>query len=536
MKWLTLMQKSVTKTSLTTICPLYRIVFDSRYVKTAVFVLLASMFVQPISLAYAAELTVDEEPVAETVSEEVPAVAEENSESIEEIAEIEVPSDPQVDDVEEISEVQSETESDIIDEEPPELEEEIVVVATTTTESTATTTVVDHAATTSESQTETITDEEEEQEEQIVTAVDTDVATSTEVEPLVAVVENNDNYHQFSKEQCVAVGDGSFYCGEAKQAKVVPEDSFYTALDHDGDQEIFARIDGEVTQITSNTLDDAAPYYDQVSETLVWHRAIDERYQIVSYDMVTGEELVLTDGRVNNMQPSRYGDITVWQQWGENSWEIMLLEDGEITRLTNDVHHDIAPSIRGEYILWRTNQNDAQVMSVYTIATGQIEIIADGEVGMSVSNPRMVLVYDGYTENGDRVTRGYDPETGDIIPLSSAPAPMPATIPDSEPVKETRALIQVKSPTGRDELDTTGSDLPPTPTATSTPDMATSTLGIADIDLTQSNEVMATSSELEIPDVIVPPVSTTTPDIENEQQENPDFELVIPPTSTSTAT
>ncbi len=307
-----------------------------------------------------------------------------------------------------------------------------------------------------------------------IAGIATSTATSTEEIDLTVVevssVTNDSNYYQFGRGSCVSVGDGSFYCG-SENTELSVEDSFYAAPDAGGDMEIFVTIKGETSQITYNQLEDKAPQYDALSNTLVWHRLINGRYHIMSYDFDTAEETKLTDGVVNNMEPARFGDMTVWQRWVLNNWEIVLLMDGEETLLTDNDQHDIAPTIRGEFIMWNTIAKDGQqVLTVYDTSAGSYTVIDDAD-GTAVVNPRMVLLYDKTYDNGDVVTQGYDLITGKIVPLGAIPAQLPEELPDSDQTGETRALIQQKTISREDvsEDNDLGDPVPVPKVSSSTP-------------------------------------------------------------------
>lgn len=349
-----------------------------------------------------------------------------------------------------------------------------------------------------------------------------------------STVRNEQNFYQFGRSDCVDVGDGSFYCGKTNTEDII-EDAFFSAPDSDGDMEIFVTIGGETVQITHNLFEDKAPYYDALSDTLVWHRLIDGRYQIMTYDFDTDEEEQLTSGTVNNMEPARYGEKIVWQRWVLDNWEIILLEDGSEEQITDSVFHDVSPTVRGDYVLWNANTGNAgQVLMTYNLSTKERTTIDDAD-GVAAHNPRMVLLYDKTFENGDVVTRGFDIATGKVISLGVVPAELPDELPESDQTGETRALIQQKPSFSRDEFSendddvttppqphkasttlksttTTSSDIadiviPSAAQASSSPATATSTdTGLEDILVT---DVTATSTE-HIPDIIIPPVATST--------------------------
>ena len=258
----------------------------------------------------------------------------------------------------------------------------------------------------------------------------------------------SDSGYVFSKAECTELASGSFYCLEPK-INVLP-DALFAAPDADGDLEIFLVRDGVQTQVTDNFVDDAAPFFDKNSDTIVWHRLLDDRYQIVSYDVSSGEETLLTRGRSNNMEPVRQGEYTVWQRWVENNWEVILHDGDNEEQISHSATHDIAPYIHGSLIVWnRYSATGEKTVEMYDIKT-RTYVTVDDPDGMSVANPRMVLVYDQLHPNGDIVTKGFDMIERQFIHLDTLPREVPDRLPESEPTDETRALIQSK-PTQKSE-------------------------------------------------------------------------------------
>lgn len=378
---------------------------------------------------------------------------------------------------------------------------------------------------------------------------DTDVGTasstpaeSTSLDVLdtvvpVETVTTNDNFFQFSQDECVRVEDGSFYCG-GNTAPSPAQDMFYVALDADGDREIFASHDGESVQITRNRYDDAAPHYDPMSDTLVWHALIDGRYQIMSYDFMTAEVTQLTDDSQNSMEPSRSGDVTAWQQWGENSWDIMIHDGNDLVQVTTDDVSDIAPSVQDGLVIWKRVFAGEQRIAMYDITQAQVVDLAASDVGAAVGNPRMMLVFESTQPNGDRITQGFDPVTRELVPLSSTPAPMPEELPSSEPTDEVRALVHAK-PAAEEEVvstvpdrdtDTdTATSLAATPfdtvaTSSGPTTVASSTFDLVVPSATTSRTATASTTEpivsapvdsqvpasSTIPDVVIPPFATSS--------------------------
>jgi hypothetical protein len=386
----------------------------------------------------------DIEPVSGPTDIAVPEVQTETEVSADLI---ETQAEPAPDPVEDAAALKEATEIENAEFDTASATQPTVLEEATTTEDMATSseTVMDTPELQEESQ--EISEEEPLEEGMAGNDVE-EIASTTEeisgpIQEIVNVVTTDENKFSFSKDECVIVADGMFYCTQATTSPAVIEnDRIFAAADGEGDKEIYAEHDSKIVGLTDNAFDDDAPYYDEISDTIVWHRLLDGRYQIISYDLETESEEQLTFDRFNNMQPSRYDDTTVWQGWVGEDWEIFMLKDDELHMLTDNTTHDIAPSINGTHVVWQAFENNAWRMKVYDLKTELIDTIEDSEGG-SIQNPRFVLVYDTKNETGDVETRGYDLKSGEVVPLGAEPAPMPKNIPDPDQTGEERALVQV---------------------------------------------------------------------------------------------
>ncbi|MBP6881047.1 MAG: hypothetical protein KBC35_00250 [Candidatus Pacebacteria bacterium] len=265
-----------------------------------------------------------------------------------------------------------------------------------------------------------------------------------EVVTLTRQMVTEENYFQFSKQSCVAVGDGTYHCTAKERASVDPDSAVYTERDASGDMEIYMRTSkGEVKQITDNDYDDTSPDMDLASMRIVWQRLIDGRYQIISYDIDEQEETQLTFSRTNSMEPKVAKEGITWQAWDGNDWEILYFDGKSTDQITDNDIQDVTPVIEDGYILWSILGGENSEARVYSIESGEMMTIS-GHEGGAVVNPRFVLVYDTKFENGDVITQGFDPVTGLAAPISAKPAELP-NIPEPDPVGEIRALIQNKS-------------------------------------------------------------------------------------------
>jgi hypothetical protein len=332
-------------------------------------------------------------------------------------------------------------------------------------------------------------------------------------------VNYTDSGFTFSKNECTELASGSFYCLEPRENAL--EDALFAAPDKDGDLEIFLVRNGAQTQITDNFIDDAAPFFDQNSETIVWHRLIDDRYQIIAYDLASGKEDQLTKNGTNNMEPIRQGKYTVWQRWVANNWDIILSDGVKEKQISHASAHDIAPYIHGSLVVWnRYGATGEKSIEMFDIKSETYVTVDDPE-GLSVTNPRMVLVYDQMHPNGDIVTKGYDMIARKFIQLDTLPRELPDEIPASEPTSETRALIQSKPAVKGDEVvqeDIVGAGEPPLPNleATSTDSL---TLDLSQETTETPVTVDTVATELSDFDLIITPLASSTETASSSVQE-----------------
>lgn len=340
----------------------------------------------------------------------------------------------------------------------------------------------------------------------------------------VNTVTTDENHFTFAKGECTTMSDGMFYCAKptSSTTEVTHTDRVFSAADAGSDKEIYIEKNGEISAITENTFEDDAPYFDSYSNTIVWHRLIDGRYQIISYDIEEEEETQITHDRYNNMQPTKYGDLTVWQGWVGNDWEIFLLNEDELIMVTDNTTHDIAPSVNGTHIIWQSFETGVWQMKVYDMLTKAINTV-EGTNGGSVQNPRFVLVYDTKFESGDIETRGYDLTSGKVVPLSAKPTQVPDQIPDPDQTGEKSALVtpptQPKTKVDEGEDSNTAGG-----TGDDTPDILEGDLIVPSFTSTTPDSLPFEYEEVDVDDVTVPELS-----VENASSTDHISELIITP-------
>jgi len=345
----------------------------------------------------------------------------------------------------------------------------------------------------------------------------------TEAQSLVT----EDNYYQFNRQACVAIGDGTFHCSLNTGIKADVNAVVYAEMGERLNMEIFLRgSNGKTEQITSNDYDDTAPHYDAESRQIVWQRLIDDRYQIVQYDLNEGEEKQLTFSRSNNMEPKVSEEGIVWQAWDGSDWEIMYFDGTFTDQLTSNTVQDVAPAIDDGYVLWSVLGSEEQEAKVYSLASGETLNITGYEGGV-IANPRFVLVYDTQFENGDIITQGFDPTTGLSKPIAAKAADDPIEIPDSDSTGETRALIQNKS-TQEEEVDADLTKKDPAPGGNST-STATSTISAEEDSTLDLSNLTPTTTPVDTE------LSSSTDAVEEDEVfELTDFDLILIDTPTTT--
>ena len=196
------------------------------------------------------------------------------------------------------------------------------------------------------------------------------------------------------------------------------------------------------------------------------------------------------------------------------------MSDGETeSQITKTISHNIAPYIHGSLVVWtRYTGTSEKTIEMYDIDS-KTYVSVDDPDGMSVSNPRMVFIYDSLHPNGDIVTKGYDVLARKFIDLDTLPRDLPDELPASDSTGETRALIQSK-PSPKSEVEeatdgvgttTPNNTLPGEGVSTSTESLTLDLTETLETEPVFENAPVASSTEF---DLIIEPyiasASTTT--------------------------
>lgn len=483
---------------------LYRLVFCSNYTKFLTFVVFSFLLLQPFSPAFAAFGDAEPQSTSDTANTEV--------------------LHPEV--VATSSAVEAQEQQQVVNTQSASSTPSGVVLEASTTKKLSTSTPLGeniHATSTVQA---TSTPPNS-----TVAVIAATTSTSTVASSSPEIGEHSSAAFEFNAKECALVGNGAYYCNSIKKQQDPLQDGVFSAPDSEGDLEIFVRLHGKEVKVTSNNVDDSAPYYDAVSKRIVWQSLVHDRYQIVSYDTNTNEQSLFTHTSYNNMEPVAYGDITLWQAWVDNNWEIMLNDGASTVQLTHNGVQDVSPHMRGGYIVWQTQFGDGWRVAVYDQKTKTVEYIKS-ENGSKIENPRFVLVYDSTNGQGDVQTVGYDLDTKISFKLGSLPAQLPTKLPKPDQTGETRALIQVKQNTREGEQEVLGV---PTTSSGNNGTTSTSTHAAGTLDLSSnvsSTTLASTTSSLLATEIVIPSYTSTTT-VSQDAFAIPD--IVIPPQiSTST--
>jgi hypothetical protein len=219
---------------------------------------------------------------------------------------------------------------------------------------------------------------------------------------------------------------------------------------------------------------------------------------------------------MNSMEPAVSDAGVVWQRWDGNDWEIMFYNGTYTEALTDNESQEVSPVLQDGYVIWTVIGSEAQQAQVYSIATGETASIVNHDGG-EIVNPRFVLIYDTQFDNGDVITKRFDPETGFSEAIAAKPAPEPIDIPESDRTGEVRALIQNKS-TSKEDLGVDPSE-PTSGNGTST---------------SSSTGTSTTSASSSAPTLDLTKSSTSTP-VETDDLESVAEHEVATSTATKTA-
>lgn len=263
------------------------------------------------------------------------------------------------------------------------------------------------------------------------TATETPASSSLPAIPDTVVEQKPSSAFTFNEGDCTLVADGQFYCVRNETPRLERADPrVYAERDRDGDREIYYFDGEEMHQITGNSYDDLAPAFDATSQRIVWQAMINDRMQIMLYDIKEGTTRQITASMDNCSNPDIRGDTVVWQQWVDTNWEIMMTtipSDGspfEVTRLTDNGVHDMFPQLYQNLITWQRENGRSWEVVVYDTNL-KTETALEKDESTKYENPRFALLFDSKHDNGDVETIGYDLETGKMMELGTRANPQP---------------------------------------------------------------------------------------------------------------
>ncbi len=238
----------------------------------------------------------------------------------------------------------------------------------------------------------------------------------------------NDKFNlpgSFKEENCTLLSGGEFYCisdGVVFRGRADRHESITAHEDEFGMKQIVFQEGGHRVRIlTKNDVDDISPVYSGESGLVAWQRNINDRWQIVIYDLESDREIFVTDTDYNNVYPEIHDTTVVWQGWVEDGWEIFYIDlsvyPHNKVRLTDDRYQNMEPRVYGDTMVWRSYRDNEWYLVTYTKSTGHKKAIRTGKKN---TNPRLVLVWDGVDSDGVETLMHFDPLTKRTAPLASS--------------------------------------------------------------------------------------------------------------------
>lgn len=289
-------------------------------------------------------------------------------------------------------------------------------------------------------------------------ASSTDDREATDTDPIIVPKQYA---YTFDEGDCTLVANGEFYCiasGPERQATSDPR--VYAEKDREGDREIYYFDGVEVHRITNNGYDDFAPVFDSENLQIAWQAMIQDRLQVMLYDVPTRTTRQVTMGRENASNPDLAHGMLVFQQWVGTNWEVMRTavpkhgEPFEIEQMTDNAVHDMFPRVYDHLITWQREKGSSWEVVVYDFTTGRTHELEKSDT-TRYDHPRFALLFDSTHNNGDVETVGYDLESGEMMELGTRANPQPIVprspkdeVPDAPVQAASSSAVKVA---GRDE-------------------------------------------------------------------------------------
>ena len=143
----------------------------------------------------------------------------------------------------------------------------------------------------------------------------------------------------------------------------ISEDKIVWSAYDDNDSEIYLYDGSQITQITDNDLYDDSP---QISgNNVVWSAYDDNDSELYFYD--GSSTIQLTDNDLYDSSPQISGNNVVWSTYDGNDDEIFFYDGSQIIQLTDNDTSDYSPQISGSNVVWSTyDGNDNEIVLNYS--------------------------------------------------------------------------------------------------------------------------------------------------------------------------
>ncbi len=261
----------------------------------------------------------------------------------------------------------------------------------------------------------------------------------------------------FSLNDCTLLSNEELYClSDNNKYRQFSENHTDIAsyADENGIYQIVLQEDiGRLRILTENDADDIAPVHNKEGALAAWQRDLDDRWQIVIYDLDKDEEVFITDSLFNNTSPDLSSSAVVWQGWVNNGWEIFYADKNEgewrVRQLTEDGFQNVNPRVFGENVVWSSYRSGEWHIISYSLKTGKKQTLGTGKKNIE---PRFALIWEGLSDDGKESLMHLDLSTNQIAPLveKEREEPKPSSVPNPFESGQTEA---VQTPTGRFDND-----------------------------------------------------------------------------------
>ena len=261
----------------------------------------------------------------------------------------------------------------------------------------------------------------------------------------------------FSLDDCTFLSDKELYClSDKNNYRQFSENhiDITSYPDKNGIHQIVLRESaGRARVLTDDDVDNTSPVYNKEGALAAWQRYVDDRWQVVIYDLEINEEVFVTKSTFNNISPELSSSAVVWQGWANNGWEIFYADKNEgdwrVRQLTEGGFQNVKPRVFGDNVVWSSYRAGEWHIISYSLKTKKKEVLGTGKKNIE---PRFALIWEDPSRGDNGSLMHLDLSTNRIAPLTEKDKeePKPSPVPNPFESGQTEA---VQTPTGRSDYD-----------------------------------------------------------------------------------